>query len=158
VVVPHIFVRDSTIVEPVSEDEEWNPWRQVNGPWTFDIELTVDGGAAVAMPNAVHTIAGVPVTLDQVVVGPSVIRIQMGVDDPTGATWAFVGQVRRGTQTFPIVVGKLGTDRVELHADGGSRDPSGEWSVVITEAMRMGSGDAEEERIAGPWTFEFHVP
>jgi hypothetical protein len=158
VVVPHIFVRDNTIVPPVSEDQEWNPYRQVNGPWTFDIELAVDGGAAVATPDAVHTIAGVPVTLEQVIVGPSAIRIEMGVDDPSRATWAFSGQVRRGNQTFPIVIGKLGTDHVELQADGGAQDASGDWSLVISEATRIGFGDAEEERLAGPWTFDFHIP
>ena len=158
VVVPHIFVRDNTIVPPLTEDEDWNPWRQVNGPWTFDIKLAVDGGASVATPGVVHKIAGAAVTADQVIVGPSVIRVRLAVDDPGGATWAFSGQVRRGDQIFPIVVVKLGTDRVELQADGGVQDASGDWSLVITEAMRMGSGDAEEERIAGPWRFDFNIP
>lgn len=158
VVVPHIFVRDNTIVPPVAEDQEWNPYRQVNGPWTFDVELAVDGGADVATPGAERTIAGVPVTLQQVVVGPSAIRIQMVVDDPSGATWTFVGQVRRGDQAFPIVLASVGVDGiVDMHADGGTNDASGDWAVVITEAIRQSSAGAEE-RMAGPWTFEFNVP
>jgi len=158
VVVPHIFVRDNTISPPIADDQEWNPYREVKGPWTFDIELAVDGAAGVATPGAVHNIAGVPVTLQQVIVGPSAIRIQMAVDDPSGAAWSFVGQVRRGDRAFPIVLASVGAGAIEMHADGGTNDASGDWSVVITEAIRIGSGDAEEERMAGPWTFDFHIP
>jgi hypothetical protein len=158
VVVPHIFVRDLTASPPVDENQEWSPFRQVDGPWTFDIELAVDGGAAVATPGVVHTIAGVPVTLRQVVIGPSAIRIEMEADDPSRATWTFVGWVRRGDQGFPIVWGSLGVDGIaRMQADGGTNDASGDWSLVISEAIRQGSDDVEE-RIAGPWSFEFHVP
>lgn len=158
VVVPHIFVRDLTASPPVDDHQEWNPFRQVDGPWTFDIELPVDGGAAAVNPGAVHTIAGVPVTLRQVVIGPSAIRIEMGVDDPNRATWTFIGEVRRGGQTFRIVTGSLGTGGfVSMQADGGTNDASGDWSFVVTEAIRQGSDDVEE-RIAGPWTYEFQVP
>lgn len=158
VVVPHIFVRDLTASPPVDESEDWNPFRQVDGPWTFDIELAVDGGAAVATPNAIHTIAGVPVTLRQVVVGPSAIRIEMEADDPSGATWTFVGWVRRGDEAFSIVSGSVPVDGIaRMQADGGASDASGDWSVVISEAIRQGSDDVEE-RIAGPWSFDFHVP
>jgi hypothetical protein len=161
VLIPHIFVRDGTISPPVDETQDWNPFRQVDGPWTFDIDLAVDGVAAVAVarPGTVKAIAGVPVTLEQVVVGPSAIRIRMRVDDPSGAPWAMGGEVRRGDQTFPIVLGSISVDGiVDLHADGGTEDASGDWSVVIAHVSRHSAGNAAEERFDGSWTFEFQIP
>jgi hypothetical protein len=156
--VPHIFVRDMTATPPADETVDWNPFRKVFGPWTFDIELPVDGGAAVATPGTIHTIAGVPVVLRQVFIGPSAIRIEIEVDDPDRATWTFLGHVRRGDRVFPIVTGRVPIDGiVRMQADGGTNDASGDWSVVITEARRQGSDDVEE-RIPGPWTYEFQVP
>lgn len=159
VVVPHIFRYDATASEPPIEGTDWNPWRKVGGPWIFDIELAVDGVATVVTPRVVNTIEGVPVTLDQVVVGPSAIRIQMNVDDVTNATWSLVGQVRRGSRTFPIVMSSLSVKGiVVLHTDGGIDDASGDWSLVITGASRQGPGDAPEEDSVGPWTYEFSIP
>ena len=158
VVVPHIFRRDPTASEPPGE-AEWNPFVKVDGPWTFDIDLAVDGVAAVATPRAVNTIDGVPVTLDQVVVGPSAIRIQMRVDDATNATWSLVGEVRRGGRAFPIVMASLSVNGIaELHTDGGTDDASGDWSLVITGASRQGPGDTPEDDFVGPWTYEFSIP
>lgn len=159
VVVPHIYVLDATATPPAEDDQEWTPYHEVEGPWTFDLDLAVDGVAAVATPGTVRTIDGVPVTLREAVVGPSVIRLQVGVDDPTGATWTLLGHVRRGDREFPIVLESLGADGiVTLQADYGTGDASGDWSLVITAADRSGPGEGIEERIAGPWTFEFQIP
>jgi hypothetical protein len=159
VVVPHIFRRDPTASEPSIDGTDWFPFRKVEGPWTFDIELAVDGVAAVATPRVVNTIEGVPITLDQVVVGPSAIRIQMSIDDASNATWSLVGQVRRGGRTFPIVMSSLSVKgSLVLHTDGGTDDASGDWSLVITRASRQGPGDDPEEDLVGPWTYEFSIP
>jgi len=157
VVVPHIFVRDTSA--PPTDDADWNPWHQVDGPWAFDIALEVDHSGVVAKPDAVNTIAGIPVTLKQAIVGSSAIRIQMAVDDASRADWALHGEVRHGGRTFPLVLSSLGDDgAIEMTTDGGTDDPSGEWTLVINEATRQGPGDVPEERFSGPWTFEFQVP
>jgi hypothetical protein len=158
VVVPNIYEYDPADTPPPDEETEWDPWRKVEGPWTFDIELTVDGVAAVATPRVTNEIEGVPVTLQEVVVGPSAIRIQMDVNDPRDATWAFVGQVRRGDRTYPIVVSQIGHGIVTLQTDRGTDEASGDWSLVIASATRQGPGDSPEELITGPWTFDFSIP
>ena len=49
VVVPFVWVRDEVGPDPVAPPDassEW-PWRRHPGPWTFDIEVPVDGGGTV---------------------------------------------------------------------------------------------------------------
>ena len=67
--------------------------------------------------------------------------------------------MRRGDREFPIVVESVGTDGiVTLQVDYGTANASGDWSLVITAADRSGPGEGNEERIAGPWSFEFQIP
>jgi hypothetical protein len=159
VVVPHIFFYDNNVSPPVEDDREWDPFHKVIGPWTFDIDLAVDGIAAVATPGVVNTIDGVPVTLTQVVVGPSAIRAIVEIDDSTAATWTLIGQLRRDDEEFRVTLVSLSVDGVvQMQTDGGTDDASGDWSLVITEARRMGTGDAPEEQFVGPWNFDFRIP
>jgi hypothetical protein len=159
IVVPHIFFYDSTASPPVEDDTEWDPLRKVMGPWTFDIDLAVDGVAAVAEPGVVKTIDGIPVTLTQVVIGSSAIRAKVEINDGAAGTWTLIGHVRRGDEVFRVTLVSLSVDgAVQMQTDGGTDDASGDWSLVITEARRIGTGDAPEEELAGPWRFDFQIP
>jgi hypothetical protein len=158
VVVPHIFHQDPSVTAPPDETD-WNPLIRVDGPWTFDITLKVDHGGVIAEPGTVETIAGVSMTLDQVVIGPSAIRVQVGIDDPKGADWMILGEARHNGQAYPVVVSSVGGDgTIQMQTDGGTDDPYGAWTFVVKEVTHQGPGDAPEVRTTGPWTFDFVVP
>ncbi len=155
--IPHIFWEDGSLPVPTGEDPNWNPWRKQEGSWSFDIDVPVDGGATVVRPDAPIDIDGTPFVVDEVVIGPSAIRLRLTYDDP-GATWTLIGDISRGGQTFPFVLQTIGEPGVaEIQIDGGTDDASGEWSIKIREADRQ-IGDEPERRIVGPWQVEVTAP
>jgi hypothetical protein len=155
--VPHIFWRDGTMPLPTSEDPDWNPWREQHGSWSFDIDVPVDGGATVIRPDTALDIGGTPFVLEDVVIGPSAVRVRLTYDDP-GATWALIGEVQHEGRAFPFVLQSLGEAGVaEVQADGGVDDPSGDWTIVIREADRQ-VGDEPQRRVVGPWVVDLTAP
>jgi hypothetical protein len=161
VVLPFIMVRDDSTPPPdtgADEDgNEWDPWHRVAGPWTFDFELTVDGGTAVT-PDAAAEIDGIRVTVPRLIASSDMVRVEMRIDGglPPG-DWSPVGEVRHGRQVLPFNFGNLRAGPGGLMAfmtDGGVPDASGKWTVTVKELIGM-SGD---ERLAGPWVLEFNAP
>jgi hypothetical protein len=159
VVLPFIMVRDDTMPPPEvdGDAEEWNPWHKHAGPWTFDFELTVDGGTTVT-PDAVAEIDGVRVSVPRLIAASAIVRVEMRIDgDLPPGDWSPVGEVRHGDKVLPLVFGDLdaGPDGlVAFMTDGGVANASGEWTVTITELIN-GSGD---ERLPGPWVLQFSAP
>ena len=155
--VPHVSWRDGSMPLPTGEDPDWNPWRQQAGNWSFDIDVPVDGGATVVRPGTPIDIDGTPFVVEDVVIGPSAVRVRLTYDDP-GATWTLIGEVGHDGKTYPFVLQTLGEPGVaEIQADGGVDDPSGEWTITIREADRQ-VGDEPEQRIVGPWQAEVTAP
>src|SRR5262245_18336871 len=155
--VPHIFWRDGTMPLPTTEDPDWNPWREQQGTWSFDMDVPVDGGATVIRPDTALDIGGTRFVLEEVVIGSSAVRVRLTYDDP-GATWALIGEVQHDGSAFPFVLQSLGeAGLAELQADGGVDDPSGDWTIVIREADRQ-VGDEPERRIVGPWMVDLSAP
>jgi hypothetical protein len=159
VVLPFIMVRDDSTPPPDTDADanEWDPWHRVGGPWTFDFELTVDGGTTVT-PNAVAEIDGVRVNVPRLIAAPDIVRVEMRVDGdlPTG-DWSPIGEVSHGNKVLPFVVGDLDAGPDGLLAfmtDGGVSNASGEWTVTIKELIN-GNGD---ERLPGPWVLRFSAP
>jgi len=161
VVLPFILVRDDSTPPPetgVDEDgDDWDPWHRVAGPWTFDFELTVDGGTTVT-PDAVAEIDGVRVSVPRLIAASDIVRVEMRIDgDLPPGDWSPIGEVRHGDRVLRLVFGDndAGPDgMVAFMTDGGVPNASGEWTVTIKELISM-SGD---ERLAGPWVLKFSAP
>jgi hypothetical protein len=160
VVMPFIMVRDNATpppnpdLDPSVEGDEWNPWHEVAGPWTFDFELDIDGGTAVTPLDASASAAGHTVVVERVIVTPSIVRVDVAVDPDRPADWSPIGEVQHNGRVARFVVGSFEPGgRTTLMTDGGLGDASGSWTVVVSELV--GGGD---ERIAGPWTITFTVP
>jgi hypothetical protein len=159
VVVPFIMVRDDATpppnpdVDPSVEGDEWNPWHEVAGPWTFDFELDIDGGTAITPPDATANAAGHTVVVERVIIAPSIVRVDIAVDPAGPGDWSPIGEVQHNGRVARFVVGAMEPGgRTTLMTDGGLGDASGSWTVVVTELV---GGD---QRIAGPWTISFTVP
>lgn len=154
VVLPFIQVRDDSIPPPDADAVGWNPWHRVAGPWTFDFELTVDGGTTIT-PDAVAEIDGVRVTVPRLIAAAGIVRVEMRIDgDLPPGDWTPIGEVRHGDRVLRFVVGDLdaGPDgMIAYMTDGGVDDASGEWTVTIDELI----GSEGDARLTGPWVLQF---
>lgn len=155
VVVPHIEVRDDSTPPPDADSIGWSPWHRHSGPWTFDFELTVDGGTTIT-PNAVAEIDGVRVGVTRLIAASNIVRVELQVDGnlPAGY-WTPVGRVQHGGRVLRFVLGDLAPEpdgTIAFMTDGGVGDASGEWTVTIDELV---GGDA---RLPGPWILRFSAP
>jgi hypothetical protein len=160
VVLPFIMVRDDSMPPTetgVDEDgNEWDPWHRVAGPWTFEFELTVDGGTTVT-PDAVAEIDGIRVSIPRLIAASNIVRVEMRIDgDLPPGDWSPIGEVSHGGRVLPLNFGDLdaGPDgMMAFMTDGGVSNASGEWTVTIKEIRNGGDG-----RLAGPWVLEFSAP
>lgn len=159
VVLPFIQVRDDSTPPPETDADanDWDPWHRVAGPWTFDFELTVDGGTTVT-PDAVAEIDGVRVTVPRLIAASGIVRVEMRIDgDLPPGDWSPVGEVRHGGRVLPLVVGDLaaGPDGImAFMTDGGVPDASGEWTVTIKQLV----GNGDQPPLPGPWVLKFTAP
>ena len=165
--VGSVSVRDNTTPPPdetpgvVSRGDQWNPWHEVAGPWTFAIPLTVRGGSSVE-PDAAATVGGATVRLTRVTVSPSAVSGSITVTAADGSEWAPVGSFRHAGSTFAIQrsggARDAGADSgIAFVADDGTADASGEWTLQIDELVGLGAGSGQV-RLQGPWTLRFTVP
>ncbi len=153
VVIPDIEVRDDSTPPPDADVIGWSPWHGHAGPWTFDFQLTVDGGTTVT-PTAVTEIDGVSVSVSRLIAASSIVRVEMRVDGKLAAgSWIPVGEVRHGDRVMGFVAAKIEPDgTIALMTDGGVDDASGEWTVTVDKLV---GGDV---RLAGPWVLRFNAP
>ena len=159
VVLPFIMVRDDTMPPPdVDGDaQDWSPWHEHPGPWTFDFELTVDGGTTIT-PDAVAEVDGIRVSVPRLIAASGIVRVEMRIDgDLPPGDWSPIGEVSHAGRVLPFVFGDraAGPDgMVAFMTDGGVANASGEWTVTIKELID-GNSDG---RLAGPWVLEFSAP
>lgn len=158
VVLPFIQVRDDSIPPPNPDEAGWNPWHRVAGPWTFDFEMTVDGGTTVT-PNAVTDANGVRATVTRLIAAPSIVRVDLRIDRSPGASgWTPVGEVRHDGQVLKFVVSSLEADgTIALMTDGGVGDASGHWTVTFT-SLATNDDPNGPTGPTSPWVVEFDVP
>jgi hypothetical protein len=158
VVLPFINVADDSTPPPESDPDanEWTPWHRVAGPWTFDFELTVDGGTTIT-PDAFAEVDSIRVSVPRLIAAAGIVRVEMRIDgDLPPGDWSPIGEVSHGGKVLPLVFGDMaaGPDGlVAFMTDGGVANASGDWTVTIKEL----AGNSEE-RLQGPWVVHFTAP
>ena len=133
------------------------PWHEVAGPWTFTIQLIVDGGSVVH-PQGAATVGGTEVRLTEVTVSPAVVTGTIAVAGAAGGgQWFPIGQFEHAGRTYAINSGVLGPDAaITFQASDGTTSPSGEWTLRINELV--GDDGTGQVRLAGPWVLSFSMP
>jgi hypothetical protein len=150
VVIPSIQVRDDSTPPPNADD--WWPWHEYAGPWTFEFELDVDGGTTIT-PDVSAEKDGVTVHVSRVIAASNIIRVDARIEGaPKDDPWSPIGSITHGGRTARFVVSSLNGDgTVALFTDSGLGDGRGPWSITFDEL----AGNA---RMAGPWVFKFEGP
>jgi hypothetical protein len=150
VVIPSIQVRDDSI--PPVNDDEWWPWHEHAGPWTYEFELDVDGGTTITPDVSVEK-NGVTVQVIRVIAASDIIRVDARIEGaPKDDPWSPIGSITHGGRTARFVVSSMNGDgTVALFTESGLGDGRGAWSITFDEL-------AGNERMAGPWILEFDGP
>jgi hypothetical protein len=153
VVLPFIGVRDDTTPPPNADATDWDPWHRYPGPWTFDFELTVDGGTT-STPDVVAEVDSVQVKVSRLIAASNIVRVELQIGGNVPAdSWSAVGDVRHDGRVLRFVVGEVDSDgTIAVLTDGGVEDATGEWTVTVDELV---GGNA---RLAGPWVLRFSIP
>ena len=155
VVLPFIQVRDDTTPPPDADAIGWSPWNRVAGPWTFDFEVTVDGGTAIT-PAASAELGGVRVSVPRLIAASNIVRVEMRIDGalPPG-DWSPIGEVRHDGRTMRFVSLSMEEDgSLVILTDGGVNDASGTWTITVDELV----GNETNTNLPGPWVLEFEAP
>ena len=120
------------------------------GPFRFEFDVPFHAGKSIDIGQTVEA-AGVPVTLEQVVISPWGIRavLQLPNDDKYMPIVSF--NLPSGDQVNGTLSKHMETSIVHYFM-GDFTGQSGEWTMVISELV------SDMERLAGPWVFRFDVP
>jgi hypothetical protein len=147
VVIPSIQVRDDS--DPPVNDNDWSPWHEHAGPWTFEFELDVDGGTTMT-PAVDSEVDGVTVHVSRVIAASSIVRVEARIEGaPAGDAWAPVGSISHGGRTAQFVASSLEADgTVILFTERGLGEGRGNWTITFAELVG-------NERLAGPWIVQF---
>lgn len=139
-------------------ERQFDVTMQANGmseAWQFSFPLTVHPAVTVPLDLS-STASDITFHLGDVIVSPTVIRMQVAVDEPstrTDQSWApAMVSLRHDGAEIP-----LNGSPPEMISTRGVDDPSGHWEFVVTELVG-GEIDGEQVRMQGPWTFTFDVP
>lgn len=123
--------------------------------WEFSFPLTVHPAVTVPLDLS-STAADITFRLRDVIVSPTVVRMQVAVDEPstrTDQSWApAMMSLRHDGVEIP-----LNGSPPELISTRGVDNPSGHWELVVDELVG-GEIEGEQVRVQGPWTFTFDVP
>lgn len=123
--------------------------------WQFSFPLMVQPAATVPLDLS-STASDITFHLGDVTISPTVIRMQVAVDEPStrlDQSWApAMISLRHDGAEIP-----LNGSPPELISTSGVDDPSGHWELIVAELVG-GEGDGEQVRVKGPWTFTFDVP
>ena len=151
VVIPAIMVRDDATPPPV-EDQGWSPWREVAGPWTFELTLPVNGGGTVADIAASAEVHGIVITAHRIVAAASTVRVELTIEGATELLGP-IGELRHAGRTLRAVGSGLDDDgRISVLFEQGVADPRGTWTLEIDQLTGNGAP------IEGPWILDFEVP
>jgi hypothetical protein len=150
VIVPSIRVRGDPLPPPGVDPDTWSPWKDHEGPWTFEFELDVDGGTAMT-PEVSAEVDGVTVHVARVIAASGIVRVEARVEGaPDGDDWAPIGRISHDGRTAPFVVSSYEDDgTVVMFTDGGVGEGAGEWTIALDEVI------GADGRLAGPWILTF---
>jgi hypothetical protein len=132
------------------------------GPFTFDFSVSFTPDRIVVGAQTVE-VAGVAVTLEEMVITPSEARATLCFDPPDEGwdTWVPIVTLDTGKAGYAAgsvgELGEQGCSTTQIY--GPLYDQRGEWTLTVTELVGMiAAPSGGQKRLAGPWVFHFRVP
>jgi hypothetical protein len=140
------------------------------GPFIFDFKVPFHAGETINVDQTSEA-AGIPITLEQVVISPwgtrAVLTFYPPYDDPRERPASISFLQPAGGESITVAFEHMAEDRsVEYFWENLTGQP-GEWTVTVNELVffpgSSGQGvevhpSSDTKRLSGPWTFHFQVP
>lgn len=143
------------------------------GPFIFDFKAPFHSGKVIHIGQTVEA-AGVPVTLEQIVISPwatrAVFSFSPPYDDRKNTPLLITSLQPAGGDSMKSSIGRVKETSSEQYFNGDFTGQPGEWAVTVSElvfrepAVKPGSQEggthpeSDRKRLAGPWVFHFQVP
>ena len=123
------------------------------GPFRFEFDVPFHAGKSIDIGQTIEA-AGVPVTLQQVVISPWGVRavFQNSEGDDYSPIVSLI--LPNGDQVNGALSKHMETSIVH-YSMGDFMGQSGEWTMIVSELV---SFDTPQQRLSGPWVFHFDVP
>ncbi len=143
------------------------------GPFIFDFKVPFHSGKVIHIGQTVEA-AGVPITLEQIVISPwatrAVFSFSPPYDDRKNTPLLITSLKPAGGDSMKSSIGRVKETSSEQYFNGDFTGQPGEWAVTVSElvfrepAVKPGSQEggthpeSDRKRLAGPWVFHFQVP
>jgi hypothetical protein len=124
------------------------------------------GGGSPAMPHVWSESNGVTLTLESIVSAPSQVRLdlRMAGAPAGGINWTpIVDCVSHNGHNLDVAMqtSNLGSQLTTAYTAVGVEDPTGDWTVWVSQLMGDGTGadnQGKDVRYDGNWTLHFSMP
>jgi hypothetical protein len=126
------------------------------GPFKFEFEVPFHAGKSIDIGRTVAA-AGVPVTLEQVVISPWGARAVLQLPGGDKYMPAMVSFNLPDGDSVNGAISKQMESSIVQYFMGDFTGQAGEWTMTVSELV-LESADALQQRLAGPWVFRFDVP
>jgi hypothetical protein len=153
---------ETSVADAATTGESTTMGKATIGPFKFDFSIPFHAGKVIEVSQTVEA-AGVPVTLERVVISPWTTRAVFSFDlppeeDQSGCIPTVSLEFPSGkTQNFNFVFGGGSKSSFAQYFVGDFSGEQGTWNVVISN-LNIDRGYGEGEELAGPWVFHFDVP
>jgi hypothetical protein len=155
-------------VEDATGHEKDEERHAVRGPWVFEFDLEVFEGTLLSPALAVER-GDVTITLDSVLISPSMSRAEFSIQGAPAGDWMPVVDLERaagrrseaGEWDGTNIALRASEDEAGRHVTiptAGFDDPSGEWIIEIPRLFDPSVEESPEGTVEGPWVFRFTVP
>jgi len=123
------------------------------GPFRFEFDVPFHAGKSIDIGQTVEA-AGVPVTLEQVVISPWGARAVLQL--PNGDKYMPIVSFNlpNGDSVNGVFSKHMETAIVQYFT-GDFTGQAGVWTMIVSELVSV---DTTQQRLAGPWVFHFDVP
>ena len=130
---------------------------KTTGPFVLEFTLPFNSGKVIEVNQTVEA-AGIPITLEKVVISPWVTQVVVQFQPPYSTA----------NHPVPIISLELPTGNQDSKAFvsspsgqyflGDNTEKHGEGTVIISELVSKPGPGTDNNRISGPWIFHFQVP
>lgn len=153
---------ETSVADAATTGESSTMGKATIGPFKFDFSIPFHAGKVIEVSQTVEA-AGVPVTLERVVISPWATRAMFSFDlppeeDQSGYIPTVSLEFPSGkTQNFNFVFGGGSKASFAQYFVGDFSGEQGTWNVVVNK-LNIDRGNGEGEELAGPWIFQIDVP
>jgi hypothetical protein len=151
---------ETSVADAATAGESTTMGKATIGPFKFDFDIPFHSGKVINVGQTVAA-AGVPMTLEKVVISPWATRAVFSFDLPPEEEQSgtpIVSLNLPGDKTHNAVFSMGSKATSSQYFIGNFTSEHGTWNVVVNKlSINRGYGEGDEQ-LTGPWIFQVEVP